>query len=29
MEPKNEKEMKTIVEKIEGKKKGFNGSPDK
>lgn len=24
MEPKNEKEMKTIVEKIEGKKKGFN-----
>lgn len=24
MEPKNEEEMKTIVEKIEGKKKGFN-----
>lgn len=24
MEPKNEEELKTIVEKIEGKKKGFN-----
>lgn len=24
MEPKNEEEMKTIVERIEGKKKGFN-----
>lgn len=24
MEPKNEKELNNIVEKIEGKKKGFN-----